>query len=146
MTVSVFLCTDRTEDWLWFVGQSSVESIYLYYVITTKLLLHCHHSLNISTRSGYVRVMSMTPSFFPIFKKSSLNHKSPRGLRYERFLFGQDKQCADFWKRTKKMYSPIEDNERKNKKQQTILTIKCLHQGNINKLTQKTDREGRRKQ
>ena len=34
------------------------------------------------------------------------------------------------------------DDERKDKTQSTVLTIKCLHQGNINKLTQKTDREG----
>ena len=41
----------------------------------------------------------------------------------------------------------MDDDERKDKKQSTVATIECLRQGNINKLTQKTDREGgRRKQ
>ena len=38
----------------------------------------------------------------------------------------------------------MDDVERKDKTQSTVSTIKCLRQGNLNKLTQKTDREGRR--
>ena len=49
------------------------------------------------------------------------------------------------WKRTNKTYSPMDDDEQKDKTQSTVTTIKCLRQGNENKLTQKTDREGRRR-
>ena len=52
---------------------------------------------------------------------------------------------AQLWKRTKKMYSPVDGDERKDKKQPTVLTIDCLCQVNKNKLTPTTDREGRRK-
>ena len=43
----------------------------------------------------------------------------------------------------------MDEDERKDKKQATVSTInKCLRQGNVNKLTEKTDREEgkRRKQ
>ena len=43
------------------------------------------------------------------------------------------------------MYSPKDDDERKDNTQSTVSTIKCLHQGNINILTQKTDRDRRKK-
>ena len=33
----------------------------------------------------------------------------------------------------------MDDDERNDKTQSTVLTIKCLRQGNINKLTQKTN-------
>ena len=43
------------------------------------------------------------------------------------------------WKTTKKTYSPIDDDERKDQKQPTVSTRKCLRQENKSKLTQKTD-------
>ena len=52
---------------------------------------------------------------------------------------------SKYWKRTKKTYSPIDNDKRKDKKQPRVLTIKCLRQVNKNKLTQKTDREVRRR-
>ena len=48
-------------------------------------------------------------------------------------------------KKTRKTYSPMDDDERKDRTQSTDSTIKCLRQGNINKLTQKTDREVKRR-
>ena len=44
-------------------------------------------------------------------------------------------------KRTTKTYSPMDNDERKDRTQSTVSTIRCLRQGNINKLTQKTDKE-----
>ena len=49
------------------------------------------------------------------------------------------------WKRTKKTYSPMDDDERKHNTQSTVSTVKCLRQWNMNKLTQTMDREGRRR-
>ena len=46
-------------------------------------------------------------------------------------------------KKPQKTYSPRDDYERKVKKQLAVSTIECLRPGNRNKLTQKTDREGR---
>ena len=39
----------------------------------------------------------------------------------------------------------MDDDERRDKKQSTVSTIKCLRQENIDTLTQKTDREGKRR-
>ena len=48
-------------------------------------------------------------------------------------------------KELRKTYSSIDDDERKDKKQPTVSTVEYLRQGHINKVTQKTDREGRRR-
>ena len=50
-----------------------------------------------------------------------------------------------FWKRTKKTYSPMDDEERRDQKYTTVSTIKCLLQVLNYKLTKKTDKERRRR-
>ena len=39
----------------------------------------------------------------------------------------------------------MDDDKGKDRTQSTVSTIKGLHQENINKLTQKTDREGKKR-
>ena len=72
-----------------------------------------------------------------------MNQNGKKGAKKSNIKTKQKHTKQQKWNRTKKTYSPMDGDEQKDKNTFDSFDNEMSSSGNINKLTQKTDREGR---